>query len=448
MKTRTVCLCVGNIFPPQFRWILGDPDLISTDLKLDKLTNLILTLKNDSESKMETLLTSFDKLFATNKNLETRITELEKRLSYFESTSIKSNIPSLTNNSNNNNNNSNNTLSSNNTSSNNISSNNNFSNNNSTNNNPTNNFSTTHTTTSNTNNTNNTNTNNTLPSWATIAKSSQNTNSSLANAKARENLIKQKRTKLISNLSKLAKPRLNSQTETKSIYVGGFDFVKLRVIWKALYEAKFQTSRIVNIQWIGRTVVDIVVTSDYHLQFVSELSQNRQFRILNFNPSYNSKAISPEANETAMRKFSIRCIKNILNTSNSTMCINHFKSLADQYCRGNPDLSKIFDEEWNRAQEALSTQTQLRSDKISNDIDLLENRSINDKNQDVNGTMDIDSDSHIISKPAYVVSNDKYEIENETMDIDSELHFISKPDHVVSESAVAASTLEDGNSDN
>jgi len=392
----------------------------STDLKLDKLTNLILTLKNESESKMETLLNSFDKLFSSNQNLEKRIQELELRLQKVETQSSRESV----------------TLD-----------------------NPLQNFSTisnqlfSHSTSIITN----------PPepsisktSWATIAKSTQGNNSSLAKSKAEQNLKIQNRTKLVSNLSKFAKPRTNQTTDTKSIYVGGFDFVKLRVIWNALYEAKFQISRIVSIQWIGRTVLDIVVASDYHLQFVFELTLNKKFRILNFNPSYNAKATSPEANETAMRTFSIRCIKNILNTSNSPLCIKHFKSLSEQYCRDNQELNTIFTQEWAKAKEAISIQTQELVDKISTTYDLLETYSStpnpsnsettlnNELQNDLNSLRKLNPNHPILSRatttqPPITMHQD---IEMYNPDTEMDINMIS------SETAIAASTLEDGNSDN
>ena len=454
-------------------------NISTTNLKLDKLTDLILTLRNDSESKMEILLTSFDKLFATNTKLETRITELERRISLMESNSPSTGANSMLQN------NSvapiNSLLSNTNFSPNQIS--------------------------SNTTNLNNTNLlNNNLPtptnprdhilssknqSWAYIAQSSLNDSTSLANAKARENLIQQKRTKLISNLSKLAKPRSNYQANTKSIYVGGFEFLKIRTIWKALYNAKFQISRIVNIQWIGRTVLDIVVNADYELQFISELSQNKKFRILNFNPSFNEKAISSEANESIMRNFSIRCIKNILNPKNSTVCMNHFKSLAEQYCRQNPDLKKLYDEEWIKAKAAITLQTQVLAEKINTNISLLTTDfkntlptsndnliSSNDTSAnnelltselmtDIEKLRKLDPSHPLLSTSPLISIFEPQHTTNETNDIiigsiepnDIVIESIEPNDIVIesiepnetviesTESAVAASTLEDGNSD-
>jgi hypothetical protein len=202
--------------------------------------------------------------------------------------------------------------------------------------------------------------------WASIAQVSPNLQQNLARAKAQNNISINQRAKLVSDLSKFARTTTKSNNETKSIYVAGFEFIKIKDIWKALYNARFQMSRIVNIQWIGKTVLDFVVNVDYHLQFVSELALNKKFRILTFNPSCNSRAQTPEQNETAMRSFATRCIKNIINISNSNACINHFKKMSEEYCQKNAALNSIFATEWEKAKPFILEQTQTIITHIEN----------------------------------------------------------------------------------
>jgi len=306
------------------------------NLKFDKLTDIILTMKSDSDKKINFLLDSFDKLLTKNQTLENKIRDLSNRLQNTESNFRNSS------------NTTNSTL----------------------------NESSRMTLSSPLNATTSplesiakqieTSPNLNANSWASIARSSQENQSKLAKSKAQATIQNTHRAHLLSGLTKFARNQTNQSTITKSVYVGGFEYLKIREIWKALYEARFQTSRIINIQWIGKTVLDIVVISDYHLQFVSELSLNKRFRILTFNPSYNKNAQSPEHSENAMRSFSVRCIKNILNPYNSHICVSHFKLLSEQYCQQNPDLNKIFTEEWNRAKEALSLKIHTIAAKITN----------------------------------------------------------------------------------
>jgi hypothetical protein len=414
-------------------------DIINDELslKMDKLTTILLTMKNDSESKMGFLLNSFDHLLVNNSRLEKQIENLNERLLTAEhklkEKDTSSSTPSYIKSTNSNSITDTNYLAA-------------------------------RTTTS-------------LPlntstiSWASIASSPLEHQQQLAQNKARSTIITSNRTQLVDNLSKLAKARTAPQTETQSIYIGGFEYVKLREIWRALYTAKFQVSRIVNIQWIGRTVLDIVVTSDYHLQFVSELTLNRKFRILSFNPSCNLTENSQEANENAMQKFSIRCIKNILNKSNSPLCINHFKTLSEKYCQMNPELNKIFSQEWNKANENLHNQIESLVSRItvtSQQLDSCFDESIEkDMTADLKSLEKLNPDHPILlthksnppnntstsqpSPPNYekdkmndieMIVTNNFEIEH--IEITHE-HPINLEDSEISSNTIAVSTKENGN---
>jgi hypothetical protein len=321
------------------------PSTTTTDLstKLDTLTTIILSMKTDSDSKMDFLLNSLGKLMSKNQDLEQKLANLSSRLELTEdkltqisgmkatATLTTPTFSSATN--------TRTILDS--TS-----------------------YSTMPETTTALIQESITSTN----TWASIARANPKDVPTLARAKAQENIRITDRAKLISQLSRVAKPRTIPDTNksiSQSVFVAGFDFIKIREIWKALSEARFQVSRIINIQWIGKSVLDIVVYDDYHLQFISELTLNRQFRLLTFNPSCNSRASTPAQNETAMRAFAIRCIKNITNSLNSPTCINHFKTISEEYCSRNPDLSNIFSQEWERIKLNTSTNCAMTIDSTT-----------------------------------------------------------------------------------
>jgi hypothetical protein len=172
--------------------------------------------------------------------------------------------------------------------------------------------------------------------------------------KASESISSLTRSAGISALQKLASPKIRSKPQinsTTAIYIGGFAFQKLRNVWAALKEARFQISRIVEIQWIGKTVLEFIVAQDYELQFVSEMKATNSFKILKFDPTSNSRAISAEQSETAMRSFAVRCVKNIIFGSSSILR-NHFKKVADKAVESNTALKVFLDVEYKRAIDA------------------------------------------------------------------------------------------------
>jgi hypothetical protein len=279
--------------------------------KLDNLTTILLLMKSESDSKLNFLLNSVEKLMTKNQDLERKVTDLSERLQITEDKLKTSNpliMPISTTSNTSITHHYDNTIPPNQPTSDNMR-------------------------------------NHSQTSWASIANAPLEHQNNLAKIKAKENIQINRRSALVAQLSNVAKTRTAHISATRSVYVAGFEYIKLREIWKALFNARFQVSRIITIQWIGKTVLDIIVSADYHLQFISELALNNKFRILTFNPSCNLKALTSEQNETAMRAFAVRCIKNITNTANSTACINHFKNISQQYCDKNQDLSKIFSEE-------------------------------------------------------------------------------------------------------
>ena len=197
--------------------------------------------------------------------------------------------------------------------------------------------------------------------WAAVAASDN-----LLRQKAKNSINNEQRVQGITALKTLALTKEKSRTNlTTALYVGGFEFQKLSLIWKALRAARFQISRIVEIQWIGKTVLEIVVASDYHTQFASELIATNSFRILKFDPSSHSKAISTAQSETAMRCFAIRIVKNSL-FGRTDASKNHFQRVGREASLKNPQLKAIISEEWNRGlatknAEIISLETTLQN---------------------------------------------------------------------------------------
>jgi hypothetical protein len=194
--------------------------------------------------------------------------------------------------------------------------------------------------------------------WASIAKSAPSEQTLSARAKAITSVSSENRKSGISALTDLATKRTFSRrpiTETKALYIGGFSFQKLSNVWNAMRKARFQTSRIVEIQWIGKTVLEFIVAQDYALQFSSEMEATKSFRILDFNPASNTRATSEAQAETTMRCFAVRCAKNIV-FGNTPIVKEHFNRVADKAARSNPKLKEFLDAELQRASEARESE--------------------------------------------------------------------------------------------
>ncbi len=161
--------------------------------------------------------------------------------------------------------------------------------------------------------------------------------------------------------------------------------------------------------------------------------------------------------------------------------MNHFKSLAEHYCRQNPDLKKFYDEEWIKAKAAITLQTQILAEKINTNISLLttdfkntlptSNDNLISANETSTNnellTSELMTDIETLPKldPSHPILSSSplisiFEPQHTTIEPnDSAMESIEPTDIVIesiepnetvielTESAVAASTLEDGNSD-
>lgn len=182
-------------------------------------------------------------------------------------------------------------------------------------------------------------------SWANIA--AQPAAPVLRRERAFANIQQDSRRSGLMDLKKLVKPpqkRVKSADEaTSAVYIAGFEFKRYREIWKALRAARFQVSRIHNIQWIGKTILEVIVSSNYRSQFTSEM-EVVGFRIVNFDPSKNMKATSTESLTQSKTAFTVRCVKNIL-FSRSISTKRYFQELINKTCDSDQETKKIYDHE-------------------------------------------------------------------------------------------------------
>jgi len=154
--------------------------------------------------------------------------------------------------------------------------------------------------------------------------------------------------------------------KTKAIYFSGFEFQKLSAIWNALKKAWFKTSLIASIQWVGKTVLEFVIATDYEDEFSFELTSNKDlnFKVIKFDPTQNSKATTLEQSEYAMKAFVVRCVKNVFLSSN-LVARRHFELLAEKSCNMNPKLKSIYDVEFLHCKTEIEKETTDLISKLS-----------------------------------------------------------------------------------
>jgi hypothetical protein len=227
-------------------------------------------------------------------------------------------------------------------------------------------------------------------SWATIARLP----TPVAQEKAIRNSQLPSRTEGFVALKGLARKPLqrirNDVQDTAVVYVAGFEFQKYGPIWKALRLAKFQTSRIHNMQWIGKSILEFVVSDDYETQFSSEI-EVAGFKIRSFDASKNINASSSEQALLAKKTFVVRCVKNIL-FSRSITTRNHFRKVADAACAADEETKTIFEKEYDVASTT-------RNDDIATLVDSLELGNLSDEDyaKSIWRLSELDSD-HLLVK--------------------------------------------------
>jgi hypothetical protein len=185
-------------------------------------------------------------------------------------------------------------------------------------------------------------------SWAAITALPNPT--SQARIKAKENAQHPDRKagfEALRNLIVKSQPRKSKESlPTSVLHVAGLPFVKYSVIWNLLRKARFQTSRIFNMQWIGKSIVEFIVDESYKIQFEAEIMEFRG-RIITFDPSKNVKASTPDQATHAKRCFVIRCVKNILYSQN-ILVIKHFEKLVNDAQQSDPETKLLLDEEMDK----------------------------------------------------------------------------------------------------
>jgi hypothetical protein len=206
--------------------------------------------------------------------------------------------------------------------------------------------------------------------WAAVASLPPQ----VAVQKATENSQSMSRSNGFIALKNLVKKRTsrtrNDLEDTSVVNITGFEFQKYGPIWKALRAAKFQTSRIHNMQWIGKTVLEFVVSADYKTQFSAEI-EVAGFKVRDFDCSKNVNAVTPQQATLAKTSFVIRVVKNILFHSNMAVR-GHFQKVADAACAADEETADIYQKEFDKA-------SAVRNDKIATLIDSLVMSELSDE---------------------------------------------------------------------
>jgi len=131
---------------------------------------------------------------------------------------------------------------------------------------------------------------------------------------------------------------------TAAVYVSGFQWQKIMTIRSALFEARFQMRRIHKISWIGKTIIEVVLSDDYKTQFSSEMTA-AGYTIITLDPTHNPRAANQEAALHAKKCFVVRAVRTILNTR-SEIVKRHFNDLV---AKGDIELQNLFQAEMNIA---------------------------------------------------------------------------------------------------
>ena len=281
--------------------------------------------------------------------------------------------------------------------------------------------------------------------WASVVSASP----SVALQKARVNSQLPARIdgfKALRDLSKkTTRPSRVLNASTTAIYVSGFEFEKYGKIWKALRTARFQTSRIPSLQWIGKTVLEFIVLDTYATQFSSEI-QVAGFKVLrDFNPARCNNTLSLEDAATIRRAFTIRCVKNIVFPSNPLAC-SHFERVFAKARSEDPRLGPLYDAEMQAA-------TQEKASRIDA---LVSQASASPSPSEEELKLIIKSLGALSPSHELVVAYDAARRANTTpnpptTDTDTgtivDVDMIVEENHLLIGNTAAASTLEDGSGD-
>ena len=107
-------------------------------------------------------------------------------------------------------------------------------------------------------------------------------------------------------------------TKTRTYYLSGFMFQKIRTIRDALYESRFLMSKIVSLSWIGKTILEFIVTDDYANYFCSQVSKINSINILtDFDCRTNTLIKTSDAHNEAEERFALRIAKICSSTTNT-----------------------------------------------------------------------------------------------------------------------------------
>jgi hypothetical protein len=101
------------------------------------------------------------------------------------------------------------------------------------------------------------------------------------------------------------------------------------------------------------------------MQFEAEI-QVAGYRVVNFDPTQNVKAATPEQASYAKRCFAIRCVKNILYPQNK-IAQNHFECLAERVMASDVETKELLEAEMQKGMMAKNNEINILVDSINND---------------------------------------------------------------------------------
>jgi hypothetical protein len=103
-------------------------------------------------------------------------------------------------------------------------------------------------------------------------------------------------------------------------YIQGFNFLKISKIKELLFAARFHMSKIKSIQWIGRTVLEVVVEEQYSSLFKKHIEDTHVLSVLSkFDARKHNKVLTPEAQAMAQDRFASRIGKILASDADPTV---------------------------------------------------------------------------------------------------------------------------------
>ena len=123
---------------------------------------------------------------------------------------------------------------------------------------------------------------------------------------------------------KFLKPKndIEQNLKVRTIYISGIPFMTLRELRGLLYNARVVMSKILNISWCGRSIVEVITTAEYGFAFSNLIKKINVWNIVSdYDPSIGLGR-TDEAKERAQEGFIRRIAKAMVSSPSNT--VKHF----------------------------------------------------------------------------------------------------------------------------